>query len=272
MYVSDAGVPAVFKLPRGSAEKAAALAAPPEGWVAPAGLFVDSKTKDVYVADARRVVLISGGTEAAQTFADARFGQLTDVFLDAQGTLWAVDFAPPGVYKMAKGESAFSAWSPVEWGAPRAVAVSATGDVFVSDWVLGGVVKVGAFGAAERVFILNDGLSQPGGLWLNNDELHVADYSGMAAFAFAAGSSAATLTVAADSMRERPTDLGGVPGGGAVWMTQQRGGGLFRVGGGAPGADLGASAGEWADLQGLWCDCAVEGGAEQGGESAVTAE
>ena len=252
VYVSDPAAPAVFKLPQGDAAQAIVLPAPSLGWSAPKGLFVDHATADVYVADSSQIVIIPGGTGVAQTITDARFTALMDVFIDAQGTLWAVDKAA-GVFTIttSAGGTTISAVTTVTWQQPMAVAVSSSGDVFVSDWGYSGVVKIGAWGAGAVSYITS-GLSQPMGLWLApNNDLYVTEFNDMKVLIYADGTDAPSGSVNVP-MNDRPTDIGGGPRG-TLWVTEQTsGGGLFES-----DSASSASIGSWNSLQGVWLDCPI---------------
>jgi hypothetical protein len=243
----------VYKLSQGLASRAAALPAPPSGWCTPRGIFVDHATSNVYVADSNHIVVIPGGTGVAQTITDARFSTLMDVFIDTNGTLWAAD-QYTGVFTidLSASSAVVTAVTTVTWLQPMAVAVSTVGDVFVSDWGVAGVVKIGAWGAGAVSYITN-GLSQPMGLWLSpTNDLYVTEFNNMLVWVYRNGSDAPSNMVNVP-ITERPTDIAGGPRG-TLWVTEQgSGGGLFES-----DSVLGASVGAWNDLQGVWVDCSVD--------------
>lgn len=239
-------MPGVYKLPHGRAERNVSIVS---GLSAPKGLFVDAASKDVYVADGDSLVRIPGGT-GAPTYIGAQHGfwsSLFDVFVDAQGTIWVVDQGLVGVYTVTLAGVRTPVTISTPWTQPYSVAVSAGGNVYVSDWAspAGFIANISSWGAGGATIIRSNVVSQPAGLWVapRGEIIYVTEFNNVAIYRFPGGS---TVDVARN---DRPVDVGGSPWM-SLWVVEQTAaGGLYQAGGSS------SSVGTWSDAQGVWLDC-----------------
>jgi sugar lactone lactonase YvrE len=253
----------VFVLPRGDTSSKTALSVnwpgSPSGWALPKGLWVDPQSKDVFVADSQNLVVVAGNGTGQVRFVGGPgyFSGLSDVFVDAQGTIWAVDNAASRVYRITGGGTTISQLAPGIWTQPVAVAVSPAGVVYVSDFGNSTVAAIDAWGAGS-LSVITDGLSQPTGIWWSatTNYLYVCEYNNVAIYRYANG--AGTAQTVQGTTNYRPTDVGGAPWS-SVWDTQEpdsnvpgQGGGLFLTG---PSYGTSLPTFSSSSLQGLWLDC-----------------
>ena len=127
----------MYLLPRGDAAQNVSLPSAP--FVAPAGIFVNSSNKDVYVADDSQVVRIPGGAGTpiilpvpALTPPLNGWSQAMDVFQDARGTLWVTNFAenygtPSVVAIPAAGPPFYLTPTAYSWVLPHSILVTPNG-------------------------------------------------------------------------------------------------------------------------------------------------
>jgi sugar lactone lactonase YvrE len=187
------------------------------------------------------------------------FNSLSDVFVDAQGTLWAVDLGLQQVVRITDSGTNFS-FLPAPsggWVEPIAITVSTLGVVYVSDKGNNNIVAIDSWGYGSTTIISGDLLGQPTGLWLApNDDLYVADFDRMQILKYAAGSTNG-VNFNNNLDNHRPYDVGGSPWI-SIWGTEQLdpnpnpGTALMNIG--SDGSSSG-SFGSWVDAEGLWLDC-----------------
>ena len=252
----------MYILPRGDPAMKTALTVVwpgspgPASWATPQGLWVHPVTKDVYVADSGNLVVVPGNGSGLVSFVGgySHFTGLSDVFGDAQGTLWAVDRGAAQVVRITDGGTTFSLLPApgAGWVSPVAVTVSTWGVVYVSDFDNACIVAIDSWGYGATT-VITDHLSQPTGLWLaGNGDLFAGEFNNMYILKYPNGSTTATI-VANRQSGGRPFDVGGSP-----WMSlwdveqyeQYISSGLIDLGPPSSG-----SVGSWVDAEGLWLDC-----------------
>jgi hypothetical protein len=104
------------------------------GWSRPKGLWVNASSKDIYVADNRNLVKVSGATNYATFIGgyDQWFQfDLADVFGDDKGTLWVTNSEYATVKRVTDGGTTISDFtiSGYSFVRPYSVTVSNAGVV-----------------------------------------------------------------------------------------------------------------------------------------------
>ncbi len=125
---------------------------PAEGAVIPAGLDVDAND-NLYlldVAGGRVLVLDADGKFQRQIAFPADYGFITDLAVDARGTVYAIDGVASMVYSTAKDPAALSPIAgPMkdQMKFPMSIAPDNQGTLFVADQNGGGIVLLGQDGS-----------------------------------------------------------------------------------------------------------------------------
>ncbi len=157
---------------------------PVEGMVVPAGISVDSKDS-LYlfdVAGGRVLVFGDDGKYQRQIVLPKEYGFISDLTVDARGTVFLLDSVNAIVYSNAKDASVFAAVTEKlkdNMKFPSNIAAGNNGVLYISDQNGGGIVAVRPDGSAKRMFSLGwkEGtLRYPAQLCLDSEgDLFVAD-------------------------------------------------------------------------------------------------
>lgn len=157
---------------------------PLEGMVVPAGISLDSKDS-LYLFDiAGGRVLIFGddGKYQRQIVLPKEFGFISDLTVDARGTVFLLDSVHATVYSNAKDPAIFTAVTGKlkdDMKFPSNIAAGESGLLYISDQNGGGIIVVRPDGTIKRLFSLGwkEGtLRYPAQLCLDSEgDLFVAD-------------------------------------------------------------------------------------------------